>query len=74
VRRQSWKMPRGPRLLQDIWYREKLAHFDRERIPERRTHAKGSAIGAFTFTHDICRSTKVKLFSEVGKQTEVLAR
>jgi catalase len=34
--------PRGPMLLQDVWYLEKLAHFDREVIPERRMHAKGS--------------------------------
>ncbi len=45
--------PRGPVLLQDVWFLEK-AHFDREAIPERRKHAKGSgAIGAFTVTHDI---------------------
>ena len=54
---------------------EKLAHFDREVIPERRMHAKGSgAYGTFTVTHDITRYTKAKLFSEVGKQTEVFAR
>ncbi len=34
--------PRGPQLLQDVWFLEKLAHFDREVIPERRMHAKGS--------------------------------
>ena len=46
--------PRGPALLQDIWLIEKLAHFDREVIPERRMHAKGwGAYGAFTVTHDI---------------------
>ena len=46
--------PRGPMLLQDVWYLEKLAHFDREVIPERRMHAKGSgAYGTFTVTHDI---------------------
>jgi len=45
---------RGPVLLQDVWYLEKLAHFDREVIPERRMHAKGSgAYGTFTVTHDI---------------------
>jgi catalase len=45
---------RGPALLQDVWLLEKLANFDREVIPERRMHAKGSgAIGAFTVTHDI---------------------
>lgn len=46
--------PRGPMLLQDVWFLEKLAHFDREVIPERRMHAKGSAAyGTFTVTHDI---------------------
>ena len=46
--------PRGPALLQDIWLIEKLAHFDREVIPERRMHAKGwGAYGTFTVTHDI---------------------
>jgi catalase len=45
---------RGPALLQDIWLLEKLAHFDREVIPERRMHAKGwGAHGTFTTTHDI---------------------
>ncbi len=67
--------PRGPMLLQDFWFLEKLAHFDREVIPERRMHAKGSgAYGTFTVTHDIARYSKAKLFSEVGKKTEVFAR
>jgi len=67
--------PRGPALLQDIWLIEKLAHFDREVIPERRMHAKGSgAFGTFTVTRDITAHTKAKLFSEVGKQTEIFAR
>ncbi|MBV8437653.1 MAG: catalase [Silvibacterium sp.] len=66
---------RGPVLLQDIWLIEKLAHFDREVIPERRMHAKGwGAYGTFTTTHDITRYTKAKLFSEVGKQTPMFAR
>lgn len=67
--------PRGPMLLQDIWFLEKMAHFDREVIPERRMHAKGSgAYGTFTVTHDISRYTRARLFSEVGKKTEVFAR
>ena len=67
--------PRGPVLLQDVWYLEKLAHFDREVIPERRMHAKGSgAYGAFTVTHDITRYTRAKIFSEVGKKTELFTR
>ena len=67
--------PRGPMLLQDIWYLEKLAHFDREVIPERRMHAKGSgAFGEFTVTHDITRYTRAKIFSEIGKKTEMFVR
>jgi len=55
---------RGPALLQDIWLIEKMAHFDREVIPERRMHAKGwGAHGTFTVTHDITRYTKAKIFS-----------
>lgn len=66
---------RGPMLLQDVWFLEKLAHFDREVIPERRMHAKGSgAFGSFTVTHDITQYTKAKLFEEVGKQTEMFVR
>ncbi|MCU7799218.1 MAG: catalase [gamma proteobacterium symbiont of Lucinoma myriamae] len=66
---------RGPMLLQDIWFLEKLAHFDREVIPERRMHAKGSgAYGTFTVTNDISKYTKANLFSEVGKKTDVFAR
>ena len=67
--------PRGPMLLQDVWFLEKMAHFDREVIPERRMHAKGSgAYGTFTVTHDISQYTKAKIFSEIGKQTELFAR
>jgi catalase len=67
--------PRGPQLLQDVWFLEKLAHFDREVIPERRMHAKGSgAYGTFTVTQDISRYTRAKLFSAVGKQTELFVR
>jgi catalase len=67
--------PRGPALLQDVWYLEKLAHFDREVIPERRMHAKGSgAFGTFTVTQDISKYTKAKLFSQVGKKTDVFVR
>lgn len=66
---------RGPMLLQDTWFLEKLAHFDREVIPERRMHAKGSgAFGAFTVTHDITKYTKAKIFSEVGKMTDCFVR
>lgn len=62
--------PRGPMLMQDVWFQEKLAHFDREVIPERRMHAKGSgAYGTFTVTHDVTPYTRASLFAEVGKQT-----
>src|SRR6202453_1298361 len=55
--------PRGPALLQDIWLIEKLAHFDREVIPERRMHAKGwGAHGKFTVTKDITRHTRAQIF------------
>ena len=66
---------RGPMLLQDVWFLEKLAHFDREVIPERRMHAKGSgAFGTFTVTHDITKYTKAKTFSKIGKKTDVFIR
>ena len=66
---------RGPALLQNIWLLEKMAHFDREVIPERRMHAKGSgAFGTFTVTHDITKYTKAKIFSEIGKKTQMFAR
>ncbi|WP_028220834.1 catalase [Paraburkholderia oxyphila] len=66
---------RGPALLQDVWLLEKLAHFDREVIPERRMHAKGSgAYGTFTVTHDITKYTRAKIFSAVGKKTDLFAR
>jgi len=67
--------PRGPVLLQDFHLIEKLQHFNRERIPERVVHAKGSgAYGTFTVTHDISKYTKAKLFAAVGKQTETFLR
>ena len=67
--------PRGPMMMQDVWYMEKIAHFDREVIPERRMHAKGGgAFGKFTVTHDVTQYTCASLFSEIGKETEVFAR
>src|SRR5699024_10228245 len=67
--------PRGPDLLQDFWLIEKLAHLAREVMSERRTHAKGSgAFGTFTVTNDITKYTKAKIFSEVGKKTDMFAR
>lgn len=67
--------PRGPLLLQDYQLIEKLAHQNRERIPERVVHAKGwGAFGTLTVTHDISQYTKAKLFAEVGSKTQMLAR
>lgn len=66
---------RGPLAMQDIYFLEQMAHFDREVIPERRMHAKGSgAFGTFTVTHDITQYTNAKIFSEIGNQTEMFAR
>jgi len=67
--------PRGPVLLQDYWLIEKMAHFNRERIPERVVHAKGSgAHGTLTITGDITRYSKAKVFEKLGKQTECFMR
>jgi catalase len=67
--------PRGPILLQDFILHEKMAHFNRERIPERVVHAKGSGgYGAFTVTHDITKYTRAKLFDTIGKTTKIFIR
>ncbi len=67
--------PRGPLLVQDWQLFEKHAHFNRERIPERVVHAKGSAAyGTLTITNDITRYSKATIFSRVGKQTECFLR
>ncbi len=66
--------PRGPVVLQDVWLMEKLGHFDREVIPERRMHAKGwGAYGKFTVTNDISKWTKAKVFC-LNEETEVFVR
>ncbi|MCC6600583.1 MAG: catalase [Crocinitomicaceae bacterium] len=66
---------RGPMLLEDYWFLEKLAHFDREVIPERRMHAKGSgAFGTFKVTNNISQYTRAGLFNQVGKETKVFVR
>jgi catalase len=66
---------RGPVLLQDFYLHEKLAHYNRERIPERVVHAKGTgAFGKFTVTKDISKYTSAKLFSKVGNSCRVLVR
>lgn len=67
---------RGPMTVaENLWFFEKMSHFNREVIPERRMHAKGSgAYGKFTVTHDITQYTKAAIFSEIGKETEVFLR
>ncbi len=65
----------GPVLLQDQHLIEKLARFNRERIPERIVHARGSgAHGHFELTSDVSRWTRARFLSEVGKRTEVFVR
>jgi catalase len=67
--------PRGPLLLQDFHLIEKLQHFNRERIPERVVHAKGSgAYGQFVVTKDIQKYTKAKIFDAIGKMTDIFVR
>ncbi|TWI60058.1 catalase KatA [Halalkalibacter nanhaiisediminis] len=66
---------RGPTLIQDVHLLEKLAHFNRERIPERVVHAKGAgAHGYFEVTNDVTKYTKAAFLSEVGKRTPMFAR
>ena len=67
--------PRGPILLQDFTLIDKLAHFDRERIPERVVHAKGSgAHGVMEVTEDVTKFTKAAFLSKVGKKTPLFLR
>lgn len=67
--------PRGPILLQDTTYIDEIAHFDRERIPERVVHAKGAgAFGYFEVTHDISKYSKASVFNGIGKRTRVAVR
>jgi catalase len=67
--------PRGPLLLQDYQLIEKLAHQNRERIPERTVHAKGwGALGTLTVTHEIAKYTAAKVFSQIGKKTDLVVR
>jgi catalase len=66
---------RGPTLIQDVHLLEKLAHFNRERVPERVVHAKGAgAHGYFEVTNDVSSYTKAAFLSEVGKRTPLFAR
>src|SRR6267378_7510728 len=67
--------PRGPLLMQDYQLLEKLAHQNRERIPERTVHAKGSgAYGTLTITRDISQYSKASVFAKIGKKTDCLLR
>lgn len=67
--------PRGPLLMQDVVFLDEMAHFDRERIPERVVHAKGGgAHGYFEVTHDITKYSKAKIFDQVGKKTPLFIR
>ncbi len=67
--------PRGPLLLQDYQLLEKLAHQNRERIPERVVHAKGwGAYGSLTITNDISRYSRAGLFSRIGQKTDLILR
>src|SRR5262249_6124455 len=67
--------PPGPVLMQDFHLLEKLAHQNRERIPERTVHAKGSgAYGTLTVPHDVTRYTKAKALAQIGKKTEAFLR
>ncbi len=67
--------PRGPLLMQDVALLEQMQHFNRERIPERVVHAKGSgAYGTFTVTQDVTKYTRAAIFSKVGKKTECFLR
>ncbi|NOQ78833.1 MAG: catalase, partial [Gammaproteobacteria bacterium] len=66
---------RGPILMQDVHLFEKLAHFNRERVPERVVHAKGAgAYGTFKVTGDISKYTRAKLFENVGNECELFVR
>src|SRR4030043_33037 len=65
----------GPTIMEDVHLVEKLAHFNRERIPERVVHAKGAGAGGyFEVTHDITKYTRAKFLSEIGKRTEIFVR
>src|SRR5690606_25950036 len=66
--------PDGPIVLHDVHFLEQMAHFNREKVPERQPHAKGSgAFGVFEATHDVSAYTKAALF-QPGARTEMLAR
>ena len=65
----------GPILLHDHHFLNQMAHFNRERVPERNVHAKGSgAYGTFRVTHDITQYTRAAIFDQVGNECEMFAR
>src|SRR5450631_614268 len=67
--------PRGPTLLEDFILREKIHHFDHERIPERIVHARGTAVhGFFELTESLADYTTAKVLTEVGERTELFTR
>ncbi|RYE80492.1 MAG: catalase [Myxococcales bacterium] len=67
--------PRGPTLLEDFMLREKITHFDHERIPERAVHARGTgAFGTFTCTKSLKGFTRANFLTEEGKETPVVVR
>jgi catalase len=67
--------PRGPTLLEDFILREKITHFDHERIPERIVHARGSAAHvAFTLTRSLKQYTAARILTEVGEKTPLFTR
>ncbi|MDN5753405.1 MAG: catalase [Nitrosospira sp.] len=67
--------PRGPTLLEDFILREKITHFDQERIPERIVHARGTAVhGFFELTRSLAQYTTAKVLTEVGEKTPVFTR
>ena len=74
-RRSMTAGPEGPTLLQDFYLIEKIAHFDRERIPERVVHARGAGVhGEFVCTNDVTGLTKASFLSRPGKKTPVFTR
>lgn len=66
---------RGPTLMEDFMLREKITHFDHERIPERIVHARGvGAHGSFTLTHSLKEHTRARVLTEVGLEVPVFVR
>lgn len=67
--------PRGPALIEDFHFREKIFHFDHERIPERVVHARGyGAHGFFETTHSLAKFSRADLFQRVGERTPAFVR